>query len=113
MTDIANKRIILTNEGSERLAIAIVKQACDDYESTLMKMLRKPSESEMRKLKVMKAEAEEFFLSPWCEMLLQQSDGRAIMKQVQKNAVRKEKERVEKKLKKAKEKLTDQIQKGR
>ena len=104
--------LILDNDGAERLAIAIVKQAADDYERTLMEMLRKPSPAEMKKLQAKKAENERFFQSEWFDVLVQHTDGKRLMKQIQKNAVRKEKERVEKKLKKAKDKLEGQIRKG-
>ena len=102
----------LNDQGAERLAIAIVKQAADEYERVLRMMLRKPSDSEMKKLKALKSENERFFLSSWCEVLLQLTDGQTLMKQIQKNAVKKEKERAEKKLKKAKEGLSDRIRKG-
>ena len=99
----------LNDQGAERLAIAIVKQAADEYERVLRMMLRKPPDSEMKKLKALKSENERFFLSSWCEVLLQ---GQTLMKQIQKNAVKKEKERAEKKLKKVKEGLSDRIRKG-
>ena len=104
--------LYLNDQGAERLAIAIVKQAADEYERVLRMMLRKPPDSEMKKLKALKSENERFFLSSWCEVLLQLTDGQTLMKQIQKNAVKKEKERAEKKLKKAKEGLSDRIRKG-
>ena len=104
--------LILDNDGAERLAIAIVKQAADDYEHTLRKMLRHPTFDAMRKLKEKKAECESFFLSPWFEMLVNQTDGKALMKQIQKNAVRKEREAMEQKLEKAKKKMSKKMQKG-
>ena len=103
---------IIDNEAAERLAIAIVKQAADDYEKTLRKMLRHPSPEAMRKLKQDKAENEKFFLSSWFEMLVNQTDGRALMMQIRKNAAAKEKQRLEMKLKKAKEKTAKKMQKG-
>lgn len=110
--DSGQNMLYLNDDGAQRLAIAIVKQAADDYERTLMQMLRKPPSAEMKTLKNRKAENERFFLSEWCDVLLQHTDGKTLMKQIQKNAVRKEKERVEKKLKKAKDKLSEQIRKG-
>ena len=104
--------LMMNDQGAERLAVAIVKQAADDYERVLMQMLRKPTPAEMKTLKEKKAENEKFFLSPWCDALLQLTDGRTLMKQIQKNAVRKEKERVQKKLEKAKKGLADKIRKG-
>lgn len=103
---------IIDNEAAERLAIAIVKQAADDYENMLRKMLRHPSPEAMRKLKQEKAENEKFFLSPWFGMLVSQTDGRALMAQIQKNAASKEKQRLEKKVKKAREKMAKRMQKG-
>jgi len=105
------KAIILDDSGTERLAVAIVKQACDDYEKTLRQMLRKPSPTVLRSLKEEKAEQERFFLSPWFETLVD-IDGRWLMKKLQKNAVDKEKARVEAKLKKAKDKVSKRMKKG-
>lgn len=104
--------LILDPDGAERLAIAIVKQAADDYEKALREMLRHPAADKMRKLKEEKAECEVFFLSPWFEMLVTQTDGKALMVQIQKNAVRKERERMKQKLEKAKKKMSKKIQKG-
>lgn len=113
MANMTDKGLLMLNDqGAERLAIAIVRQAADDYERVLMQMLRKPTPGEMRVLKAKKTENERFFLSPWCDELLQLTDGQTLMKQIQKNAVRKEKERVQKKLEKAKKGLEDRIRKG-
>ena len=103
--------VILDDSGTERLAVAIVKQACDDYEKVLRQMLRKPSPAVLRSLKEEKAEQEQFFLSPWFETLVD-IDGRWLMKKLQKNAVDKEKARVEAKLKKAKDKVSKRMKKG-
>lgn len=103
--------LILDSDGAERLAVAIVKQAADDYERTLMKMLRKPPKPAMKKLMEEKAETERFFLSPWFEVLVD-IDGRRLMKQIQRNAVTKEKKRVEAKLEKARKQMEKKMQKG-
>ena len=105
------KAVILDDSGTERLAVAIVKQAFDDYEKVLRQILRKPSPAVLRSLKEEKAEQERFFLSPWFETLVD-IDGRWLMKKLQKNAVDKEKARVEAKLKKAKDRVSKRMKKG-
>ena len=99
----------LSDAGTERLAIAIVKQACDDYEKVLRQLLRKPPELKKRDLLIQKAEQEAFFTSPHFDVLVTQTDGKALMRQIQKNAVTKEHKRVEEKLKKAKAKMAKKM----
>lgn len=91
---------ILSDEGAQRLAVAIVKQAADDYEKALRELLRNPTGNKRRELLSIKAENEKFFRSPWYEMLVD-IDGERLIRQIQQNAVRKEKERVKAKLEKA------------
>lgn len=97
----ASKPIILSDEGAERLAVAIVKQAADDYEKALRELLRNPTRDKRRELLSVKAENEAFFRSPYYELLVD-IDGERMIRQIQENAVRKEKERVKAKLEKAK-----------
>lgn len=94
------------------LAAAIVKQAADDYEKALRMLLRKPGDTEKQKLLHRVTECESFFRSEWFDCLVDSVDGEAIIKQVQKNAVRKERERVEAKLKKARNQMEKKMQKG-
>ena len=97
---------------AHELAAAIVKQAADDYERVLRKLLRKPGDAERQKLLGQVSECEAFFRSDWFDCLVESVDGEAVIKQVQKNAVRKERERVEAKLKKAKDQMEKKMQKG-
>ena len=97
---------------AHELAAAIVRQAADDYEKALRGLLRKPGNAERQKLLGRVSECEAFFRSDWFDCLVESVDGEAIIKQVQKNAVRKERERVEAKLKKAKGQMEKKMQKG-
>ena len=102
----------MDTSGALELAAGIVRQAADDYEKALRGLLRRPGDAEKRKLLSITTECEGFFRSPWFDALVTSVDGEAIIKQVQENAVRKERERAAARLKKAKEQMGKKMMKG-
>ena len=100
----------INDDGALELAVGIVRQAARDYEEVLMKLLSGPGETETNRLLAEKAEIERFFLSPVFEMYMEHTDGEAFMKQVQKNAAAKAREKAVGRLEKAGKKNSSRIQ---
>ena len=105
VSELLKRRIHMDTDGSRELAAAIVKSACVDYEKVLRALLRGPTGKQKEKLLMQKAENERFFQSQWCDVLLESASGESFIRQIQTNAVRKERERAEARLKKAKDKI--------
>ena len=100
------------DDASAELAVAIVKEAARHYESVLMRLLDNPAGKQRRDLLAGKADDEAFFLSPDFEAYMPHTDGRAFMKQIQKNAVEKKKQKARERLEKARKEAEQELKKG-
>ena len=75
----------MTNEGAERLAMAIIKSIADDYEEAL-KALRRGPDSTTARGNV--AASERFFRSDWFRLLCREAvDGEEIIRRMQSQAL--------------------------
>ena len=92
-------RCRIADECFSELAAAIIRQAVKDYESVLIRLLRKPAGIKKIRLEAERVELEVFFHSPWYETLTD-IDGDRIIKATRQHAVEKEKAAIRRRLKK-------------
>ena len=72
---------MMTNEGAERLAQAIIKSAADDYERALKSLRRNPDSTTARGRV---ADSEKFFRGDWFKLLCREKvDGEEIIRRMQ------------------------------
>ena len=107
-----NGVVIMDNEVAAEFAVSIVRMAAKEYEKALVSLLSRPGKDRMRKLLGRKSEIERFFLSPDFEMYMQHTDGQAFMKQIQKNAAVKAKQKALDRVEKAESKKERKMQGG-
>ena len=86
-------------ENYQQLALAVVGQACKDYEATLRKLYQHPRGKEKVALLLDKRELDTFFHSAWFEMLTD-LDGDYLLRGVKEKAMGKEKERIHREIRK-------------
>ena len=83
------------DECYQDLAVAIVRQACYDYEKTLIELYKGPSGKKKAALLMDKKEQEMFFHSQWYEFLMN-ADPIVLMEGIRQRAQKKVREQVEK-----------------
>lgn len=93
------------DENYSELAAAIIKQAAVDYEAALRALFKRPTGLNRARLQAKKEDLEDFFHSPWYE-LLTDIDGDRLIAAVRQRAVEKEKAAIRRKLEKKLKKMS-------
>ena len=90
--------------GYSELAAAIIHQAVKDYETVLIRLIRKPTGIKKVRLEAERVELEVFFHSPWYETLTD-IDGGRVIEATRRHAVEKEKAAIRRRLRRKLKKM--------
>ena len=110
MNDLMKTRLLTTGKSTiadecfSELAAAIIRQAVKDYETVLIRLIRKPARTKRIRLEAERVELEVFFHSPWYETLTD-IDGDRVIEAARRHAVEKEKAAIRRRLKRKLKKM--------